>query len=78
MEARGVSVANSERANVRGEEEDAEKSMEEKVVEPDVTSGTPDSGVVDASQVMVFWREVTTSSTSAGKVVSPTMKQAEA
>lgn len=78
MEARGVSVANSERANVRGEEEDAEKSMEEKVVEPDVTSGTPDSVVVDASQVMVFWREVTTSSTSAGKVVSPTMKQAEA
>ena len=78
MEARVVSVANSERANVRGEEEDAEKSMEEKVVEPDVTSGTPDSVVVDASQVMVFWREVTTSSTSAGKVVSPTMKQAEA
>ena len=78
MEARGVSVANSERANVRGEEEDAEKSMEEKVVEPDVTSGTPDSVVMDASQVMVFWREVTTSSTSAGKVVSPTMKQAEA
>jgi len=78
VEARGVSVANSERANVRGEEEDAEKSMEEKVVEPDVTSGTPDSVVVDASQVMVFWREVTTSSTSAGKVVSPTMKQAEA
>ena len=71
-------MANSERANVRGEEEDAEKSMEEKDVEPDVTSGTPESVVVDVSQVMVFWREVTTSSTSAGKAVSPTMKQAEA
>lgn len=76
MDARGVSVANSERANVRGESEEAEKSMEENVVEPEVTSGTPEIVVLEVSQVMTDWMEVTTSATSAGRVVLPTMKQA--
>ena len=75
MSARGEAVANSERANSRGVWEDAEKSMSEKVADPDVTSGTPDM-VVPVPQVTWSWIAVTVSWTSAGRAVLPTMKQA--
>ena len=52
--------------------------MDEKVVLPDVTSGTPERVVDELEQVMVLAREVTTSATSAGRVVEPIMKQASA
>lgn len=76
MEARGLAVANSLRAKASGEEEDLLKSMEEKEIEPDVTSGTLERVLAVAEQVMVFWREAATSATSAGSAVVPTTKQA--
>lgn len=69
-------VANSESANSRGVEDDLEKSSEEKVLVPEVTSGTPEMVVLVVSQVMSPWMAVTVSWTSAGRVVLPTMKHA--
>lgn len=69
-------MANSESANVSAEVEASAKLMLEKVVEPDVTSGTL-AIVVVSEQVMLDPRAVTTSATSAGRVVDPTMKQAD-
>jgi hypothetical protein len=76
VEARGVAVANSLRAKASGVSFDLEKSMEEKDVRPDVTSGTLERVFAVAEQVTVFWREVATSATSAGSAVLPTRKQA--
>jgi hypothetical protein len=64
------------RAKAKGVSGDLEKSMEEKVVRPEVTSGTLERVFAVAEQVTVFWREVATSATSAGSAVLPTRKQA--
>jgi hypothetical protein len=50
--------------------------MSEKLVLPEVTSGTLEIVFAVAEQVMSFWIAVTTSATSAGRTSLPTMKQA--
>lgn len=74
--ARGVAVANSSKAKASGERLDWLKSMDEKVVAPEVTSGTEERVFAVAEQVMVLARESATSATSAGRVSVPTTKQA--
>lgn len=56
-----MAVANSERANSRGVLVDFVKSIEEKDVVPEVTSGTPEMVVLEVSQVMAPWMAVTVS-----------------
>lgn len=51
VDARGVAVANVSRAKASGVWEDWEKSMEENVIPPEETSGTPESVVFEALQV---------------------------
>lgn len=76
MLARGVAVANSSSAKPRGDRLDWLKSMSEKEVVPEVTSGTEERVFAVAEQVMVLASEVATSATSAGRVSVPTTKQA--
>lgn len=76
MLASGLAVANLESANWRGVWLDWLKSIEEKVVEPEVTSGTPEIVFLDVEQVTVEARLAATSATSAGSVVEPITKQA--
>lgn len=76
FDARGDLVANLERANWRGVCFEVAKLTEEKEVLPEVTSGTLEMVLTVEEQVMEDWIEVTTSATSAGRVVLPMTKQA--
>jgi hypothetical protein len=76
--ASGVAVAKVVSAKLSGVRDDWEKSIEEKDMPPDETSGTPEMVVLELSQVMTLWMELTASWTSAGRVVEPITKQAVA
>lgn len=71
-----LAVANFDKAKASGVSVDVEKSMEEKVWVPDVTSGTEEMVLTELEQVMEDWMEVTVSITSWGRVIEPMMKHA--
>ena len=77
-EASGSAVAKAARAKLRGVKLDWEKSMLEKVIPPDVTSGALPMVVLARLQVTLFWIAVAVSDTSVGSAVLPTMKHAAA
>lgn len=78
VEASGSAVANCVSAKFRGVEEESAKLMSENFTPPEMVSGTLPIVVVDVSQVTTFWIAITVSSTSAGRAVDPTTKQAVA
>lgn len=71
-----MSVANFVSAKFSGVWSESAKFMSENFTPPEMVSGTLPMVVTELSQVTTSWMAVTVSSTSAGKVVSPTMKQA--
>lgn len=73
--AGSAGVAKVSRANCSGLEPDLLKSILLNVADPDVTSGTL-SMVVPVPHVTDDWIALTESSTSAGRAVLPTTKQA--
>jgi len=75
FDAKGEEVAKVFKAKLRGVSEEVEKSIEEKLMPPDVTSGTPERVVMALLQVMEDWIWFTEVCTSAGRVVLPTIKQ---
>lgn len=76
MLASGVAVANSCKAKASGDKEEREKSTLEKVVVPDVTSGTLERVFAVVEHFMMGVRVVTMVATSAGRAVVPGVKQA--
>ena len=75
MEARGSAVAKVLRAKASGVSELVSKLMEEKVVEPDVTSGTLEIVLAELEQVTRAAMELSASMTSWGRAVEPMTKQ---
>jgi hypothetical protein len=73
--ASGVAVAKVVRTKFRGVRFEVAKSIEEKEMPPEITSGTPEMVVTAVLQVIIFWIAVTLSWTSAGRAVLPIMKQ---
>ena len=73
--ASGVSVAKVVRAKFRGVRFEVAKSIEEKDMPSEITSGTPEMVVMAVLQVIISWIAVTLSWTSTGRAVLPIMKQ---